>query len=555
MPSLRVVLLVATTSPVHLLAAPYAARAPLARIVPCRRAALVCAASGTLSRPTIPDTTPAPVKKELTYDDAVVLQQTRRHRAALDLLEELSVRTPEDGRVWMRIMRAHKQAGRRSMAEAAIKSGIEACPANARLRQALADLCREGGRHDEARLHFRQAMTLDRELVSIYDSWGRMEAALGQHSLAASLFKRGLAIEPRARLHHALGVLLDKVGETEAARVTLRAGLDLSDEQHNPQLLHALGMLEGNAGDVGRARAHFMAAIEHHPTFTLAHLSLGRLEESLGRLQAARRQYAAGATTPQPGGGLGPPQLWHSWASAELALGRAASARRIYGRASRLYPRDAPLLIEWARLTAAADHGEEAREIFARALNLPEPSAYAHQCAAALEQKLGDIDAARSLFERGAALPDEGRDARGRAPGKVALLNAWAVFEWKQGREIFARELFGRAEGLAPAPCSWLFQWRARFEAEHANYALSRHYYARAVNAAPRESSAWRLWGELEAEHGEAARSATYLARSAELQALAAFVDVPQGRRNSRRWRSGRVPRRSAPGPQPAWED
>ena len=36
-----------------------------------------------------------------------------------------------------------------------------------------------------------------------------------------------------------------------------------------------------------------------------------------------------------------------------------------------------------------------------------------------------------------------------------------------------------------------------------------------------------------------------------------AFVDVPQGRRNSRRWRSGRVPRRSAPGPQaqPAWSE
>ena len=44
---------------------------------------------------------------------------------------------------------------------------------------------------------------------------------------------------------------------------------------------------------------------------------------------------------------------------------------------------------------------------------------------------------------------------------------------------------------------------------------LARHYYGRAVNAAPMDSSAWSMWAELEAEHGNEER-ATALSRHAQ---------------------------------------
>ena len=64
--------------------------------------------------------------------------------------------------------------------------------------------------------------------------------------------------------------------------------------------------------------------------------------------------------------------------------------------------------------------------------------------------------------------------------------------------------------------CSWLFQWRARFEADCGNAVLARHYYARAANVAPRDGSVWRMWAELEATHGDETR-AEVLARHAHL--------------------------------------
>ena len=61
----------------------------------------------------------------------------------------------------------------------------------------------------------------------------------------------------------------------------------------------------------------------------------------------------------------------------------------------------------------------------------------------------------------------------------------------------------GTDEGAASdTGCGWLLQWRARFEAEQGNAVLSRHYYARSVNVAPQDSTAWRMWAEMEAEFG-----------------------------------------------------
>lgn len=89
------------------------------------------------------------------------------------------------------------------------------------------------------------------------------------------------------------------------------------------------------------------------------------------------------------------------------------------------------------------------------------------------------------------------------------MLHAWAVLEWREGNERKARELFMAAEAAASEPCGWLFQWHARFEAECGNAVLARHYYARAVNVAKLDSTAWRLWAELEEEAGDSERAAT----------------------------------------------
>eukprot|EP00965_Chrysotila_dentata_P160773 5309064-Pleurochrysis_carterae.AAC.1 len=144
---------------------------------------------------------------EVEYEHAVLLLKTGRYDGALALFGKLSKLNPGDGRVWQRMMAIYKRLRRFQSAERVIRAGLKACPGNAMLQQALADLLRERKRYTEARTHLRRALQLDPQLLSAYDSWGRMEAALGRHKLAESLFQRGLAIKPTTRLYHALGVL------------------------------------------------------------------------------------------------------------------------------------------------------------------------------------------------------------------------------------------------------------------------------------------------------------------------------------------------------------
>ena len=73
-----------------------------------------------------------------------------------------------------------------------------------------------------------------------------------------------------------------------------------------------------------------------------------------------------------------------------------------------------------------------------------------------------------------------------------------------------------RAEKAASPASGWLLQWRARFEAEAGGATIARHFYARAVNAAPQDSSVWQMWAEMEAALGEEERAAV-LARHAQV--------------------------------------
>lgn len=467
------------------------------------------------------------------YERADRLLQLRRPKEAAGLLTQLTQLTPDDGRVWMKLMSVHKRAKKLRKAEAVVRDGLRACPQNARLRQALADLCRDGRRYEEAREHFGQAMELEPSLASVYDSWGRMEAQLGQHATAASLYERGLELQPSARLCHALGVLLDTQGLAARARAVLKRGLTLRNEASNPQLLHALGMVEVRASNHAAARAHFVTSISARPSFTKAYLALGQLEERLGNKAAARRHYEAGATAKQPNGQLGAVQLWQSWARMEQRLGRPSAALALYKRAHALFPDDGQLLVEWAKL--AGEHSEPAlarqlfRQVVASRSRLATP--YAFQCAASLELRDGKPDAARALFERGAELPADDGAARDE---RMPLLHAWAVFEWREGERRKARELFLAAEAAAGEDTGWLYQWHARFEADGGNAVIARHYYARAVNAAPLDSSAWRLWAEFEEQHGDAERAEVLGKHAQYVETQALLQDAAGGTRREK---------------------
>jgi len=111
------------------------------------------------------------------------------------------------------------------------------------------------------------------------------------------------------------------------------------------------------------------------------------------------------------------------------------------------------------------------------------------------------------------------------------MLHAWAVFEWRQGDRRAAKKLFVRAEKAASGPCGWLFQWHARFEADGGNVVLARHYYARAINAARHDTTAWRLWAELEEQAGDSERAKVLSRHAQEVETEACLLDAIGTRR------------------------
>ena len=193
------------------------------------------------------------------------------------------------------------------------------------------------------------------------------------------------------------------------------------------------------------------------------------------------------------------------------------------------------LAVERAKLEAESGDQSRARVLYAELTRRRSATPYAFQCAALLENKHGDADAAREYFSRGARL--ERRLDHANAKGRdqlMPLLHAWAVFEWRQGDARAARALFARAEKASrETPSSWLYQWFAQFEADCGNTLLARHYYSRAVNLASHDSSAWRMWAELEAESGDAELSQVLVKHAAHVETEALLVDAAGQRRNS----------------------
>jgi len=86
----------------------------------------------------------------LLYEQAKQLQKARKFDTARAAFERLSRLAPADGRVWTSLVGLHKAARRYGEAEATLLSAIGHCPANAYLRQNLADLCRDRRRWKEA---------------------------------------------------------------------------------------------------------------------------------------------------------------------------------------------------------------------------------------------------------------------------------------------------------------------------------------------------------------------------------------------------------------------
>jgi len=475
-----------------------------------------------------------------TEDDtlvAIMLQQAKAleregdRSGAAQMYEAIVGKHPENGKVWMKLFLLCKNAQDFGEARSVLQRALVKLPGNAILWQAWADMEWHLYKPAVARNLYKKGLEANPHLPSLYNAWGGMERALGNVKRARELFVQGLKKNPgSARLLFSLAILEDVEGNTKLAEKLLRQGM--GQEPNNPHLLHAMGVLEYKRVQVPAARAMFERCLREDKTFTRAWLSWGRMEEEVGFMAIAREKYQQGCKT---NNGRGAVQLWQSWARLEEKAGETHRAIDVYKRAVALYPKDPSLLLEWGKLEEKRGEINTAHSLFKRAISAAPNRPYAYQCLAVLEARQQRFDNARGLFETGIRKAEKERK-RGKMVHKAKrtltqevnedlqlgrredanLLHAWAKMEAKLQNFNRTRELFSRAVELDNTQ-GWLWQSYARFEGVHGDEWLCRHYFAQAVNCAPRDPRTWRYWGEFEESRGNADRARVYGQRALQL--------------------------------------
>lgn len=509
----------------------------------------------------------APVSRRsvaLAAGPAPVAMVSAEQSAEARELAAVIARAPHDGKAWMNLATLVRRRRDMAAAERVLLAAVRAQPDNALLWQALADTLHDSAQYAQARSVYRKALQLNASLGSAYHAWGRMEAALGNVETARTLFETGLTRglpRPNPRLVHGMAVLLDgRLRETEAARQMLRVGL--RHEPANPQLLHAIGLLEVNAGNVDAARVHLRKAVAVATPRVLPDLAprappdlaSRALQDLAPARQPDKRRLAPGTpvrpseraddsaalaalAAAAPAAKKGPPfwqaahalarledgagnaqlardvcmrgveatagavQLWQLWAHLEEKHGRLTAARRVYERATAQHARDVMLWEQWARLEERAADLRTAALLFRRAIAADPRNADSYaRYAALLLREVGAHGAPRTWGSAGA----EQRSA--------ALARARALY--RRGASECALQR-GSTSAHARRLSRLLYEW-AVFEWKDNDRVQARVLFERALSVAQRDQLAWvlQLYARFEDDCGNGVVARHLAARS-----------------------------------------
>ena len=124
------------------------------------------------------------------------------------------------------------------------------------------------------------------ESAEAYLQRGALAMDASEFAAAASVFRRGLAIDPdSAPLGHALGLALYWNGEGDAAATQFAEVLQRSPDHTETHI--SLGVLFAEQRRYGEALARFAAAAEYDPSLVDAHVGQAEMRRNMGQLAAS----------------------------------------------------------------------------------------------------------------------------------------------------------------------------------------------------------------------------------------------------------------------------
>lgn len=345
-----------------------------------------------------------------------------------------------------------------------------------------------------ARKLFRDGVNASYRNPHLLQAWGVLEERLGQPARAKSLYDAAVRADPsHVASWVALGLWYQRVARNiEAARESFRTGSQA--DPGNYYVWHVWGELERSCRRVNAAREYFRRGIEANHRNAATFVAWGTLEDQLGNYKEASRLFKRAH--------IASPKNIHAYvahATATEKTGNLEYARKLLKTAASISPRDPSPQQSLGELERRNGNFSIAREHYQQALRLDKrhaPSWHAWACA---EIQVGNMARARELFQ-------EAIWAAPQSNHIVKTWHAWASLELSQNRFALARRYF--AHGLkANSKSVALLTGLAKLEARVGNMPRARDCLEAAIKAEPRRQSTWRLYEELEREHGTLERS------------------------------------------------
>lgn len=348
---------------------------------------------------------------------ASLLSKLGRHRDAAHLLRRTLQLAPGNQHALTAAAiaaatRRNQRAARALFARAVAASADSGAPpaAAAVPLQAWAVMEAEAGAVDAARRLFARARDAMPSHGPIYTAWGKLEASEGDSDRARAIFKQGASRGARhAPLLHAWASLEQQEGNWEAARQLLLCALN-ADPSHLPTHI-SLGRVEFSLGGPPKARAAFERAAEvvgQHPRLLAAWAALEQVRHCT---PAARRVWERLWQLPGDCGKLHVPGLV-SAAKLESRAGNAGRALQLYKEALGLEPSNVVALHSFAEHLLRYGQAEAAEQLLQRLEAVDPGNGHLCHTRGLMAQQRGELEAARQWFERGVNSAGEGGGAK-----------------------------------------------------------------------------------------------------------------------------------------------
>eukprot|EP00531_Pseudo-nitzschia_arenysensis_P006655 CAMPEP_0116141740 /NCGR_PEP_ID=MMETSP0329-20121206/14539_1 /TAXON_ID=697910 /ORGANISM="Pseudo-nitzschia arenysensis, Strain B593" /LENGTH=780 /DNA_ID=CAMNT_0003636935 /DNA_START=636 /DNA_END=2978 /DNA_ORIENTATION=+ len=262
-----------------------------------------------------------------------------------------------------------------------------------------------------ARKLFKAALKVDKKCSAAWLQLGCMEADLENWDEAELCFETVLKFDQRnSRVIQAYAIMESKRPDSNSRKVLGLFERALKANSRDAGVLQPYGLYVAKLGDIDSARDLLRRATEVNKRHAPAWQAWGVMETREGNPEEARNIFQQGIwACAQLGGGQSGgyscARLWQGWGVLEASQGDFAAARRCFSRALDADTRNVAAITAWTNM----------------------------------EEQLGNLDDARSLFQRSLKKFTPGTDETNQ------LWRAYELMEQRSGNEANAQDVYQRS--------------------------------------------------------------------------------------------------------------